>query len=279
MTLTETLKLQHAEVLKLVNGIQEGLEKEDPVVVHRELERLRDALVAHLALEDSRLYPELEQLARDSGSPNVVDVARPHLVGGGDALPDVRQGAPRNAEATAVRAQTALLLLRRRRRRCVPWPSNRTTGSQVAHRSRRPRRRRRRHHDRASSARRSATSSRARSGHHRRERHSARRDDRLVHLVHRDGHGRVIIGQLCEALDYAHRLADENGKPLELVHRDVTPSNVMVTGWVGEAARLRHRAGGDAEHAHPCGDDEGEARLHGAGAAHDAAGASLPRGR
>ena len=35
--------------------------------------------------------------------------------------------------------------------------------------------------------------------------------------------------QLLEALEYAHGLHDESGAPLQLVHRDVTPSNVMVT--------------------------------------------------
>jgi serine/threonine-protein kinase len=35
--------------------------------------------------------------------------------------------------------------------------------------------------------------------------------------------------QLLEALDYAHALTDEKGNSLKLVHRDVTPSNVMVT--------------------------------------------------
>lgn len=35
--------------------------------------------------------------------------------------------------------------------------------------------------------------------------------------------------QLLEALDYAHALTDERGNSLKLVHRDVTPSNVMVT--------------------------------------------------
>lgn len=38
-----------------------------------------------------------------------------------------------------------------------------------------------------------------------------------------------IVAQLCEALAYAHQLADDLGRPLNLVHRDVTPSNVMVT--------------------------------------------------
>jgi serine/threonine-protein kinase len=35
--------------------------------------------------------------------------------------------------------------------------------------------------------------------------------------------------QLLEALEYAHSLNDESGTPLHLVHRDITPSNVMVT--------------------------------------------------
>jgi len=38
-----------------------------------------------------------------------------------------------------------------------------------------------------------------------------------------------LLIQLCEALDYAHTKADEHGQPLLLVHRDVSPSNVIVT--------------------------------------------------
>jgi serine/threonine protein kinase len=37
-----------------------------------------------------------------------------------------------------------------------------------------------------------------------------------------------LLLQLCEALDYAHGKTDDNG-PLGLVHRDVSPSNVLVT--------------------------------------------------
>jgi serine/threonine-protein kinase len=37
-----------------------------------------------------------------------------------------------------------------------------------------------------------------------------------------------IARQCCLALDYAHNLVDEKGVPLEIVHRDVTPSNIMV---------------------------------------------------
>ena len=38
-----------------------------------------------------------------------------------------------------------------------------------------------------------------------------------------------ILLQLCDALDYAHNKADEEGQPLLLVHRDVSPSNILVT--------------------------------------------------
>ena len=39
-----------------------------------------------------------------------------------------------------------------------------------------------------------------------------------------------ILIQLCEALDYAHNLADEQGVPLGIVHRDVSPANIIVSG-------------------------------------------------
>ncbi len=38
-----------------------------------------------------------------------------------------------------------------------------------------------------------------------------------------------LVLQLCEALDYAHTRVDETGSPLGLVHRDVSPSNLLVT--------------------------------------------------
>ena len=38
-----------------------------------------------------------------------------------------------------------------------------------------------------------------------------------------------LLIQACEALEYAHTRTDDNGQPLGLVHRDVSPSNLMVT--------------------------------------------------
>ena len=41
-----------------------------------------------------------------------------------------------------------------------------------------------------------------------------------------------IIGELCVALDYAfHRIDTKTYKPLNLVHQDVTPSNIMISKY------------------------------------------------
>ncbi len=42
-----------------------------------------------------------------------------------------------------------------------------------------------------------------------------------------------IVAQLCNGLHFAHELTDVAGRPLGLVHRDVNPSNVLVT-YAGE---------------------------------------------
>jgi len=39
----------------------------------------------------------------------------------------------------------------------------------------------------------------------------------------------TIIGEACEGLHAAHELRDEQGKPLEVVHRDVSPHNLFVS--------------------------------------------------
>jgi serine/threonine protein kinase len=43
----------------------------------------------------------------------------------------------------------------------------------------------------------------------------------------------LIATEMCEALHYAHTRTDERGKPLNLVHRDVSPENVLIS-WQGE---------------------------------------------
>jgi serine/threonine-protein kinase len=38
-----------------------------------------------------------------------------------------------------------------------------------------------------------------------------------------------IVREVLQALDYAHRATDEHGAPLGIVHRDVSPSNVLIS--------------------------------------------------
>jgi len=42
-----------------------------------------------------------------------------------------------------------------------------------------------------------------------------------------------IVAQICNGLHFAHELTDLQGKPLDLVHRDINPANVIVT-YAGE---------------------------------------------
>jgi eukaryotic-like serine/threonine-protein kinase len=39
-----------------------------------------------------------------------------------------------------------------------------------------------------------------------------------------------ILNQICDALHYAHNLCNAAGQPLGIIHRDVSPSNVIVSG-------------------------------------------------
>jgi eukaryotic-like serine/threonine-protein kinase len=43
----------------------------------------------------------------------------------------------------------------------------------------------------------------------------------------------MIVSQLCNGLHFAHELTDTAGRPLGLVHRDINPSNIIVT-YAGE---------------------------------------------
>jgi serine/threonine protein kinase len=38
-----------------------------------------------------------------------------------------------------------------------------------------------------------------------------------------------IAAEICAALDYAHHKSDDQGRPLNLIHRDVSPSNILVS--------------------------------------------------
>ncbi len=38
-----------------------------------------------------------------------------------------------------------------------------------------------------------------------------------------------IVARVCEGLDYAHALPDRDGRPLGIVHRDVTPANILIS--------------------------------------------------
>jgi serine/threonine protein kinase len=38
-----------------------------------------------------------------------------------------------------------------------------------------------------------------------------------------------VVGQVCAALEYAHRKKDERGQPMQIVHRDVSPQNILIS--------------------------------------------------
>ncbi len=39
----------------------------------------------------------------------------------------------------------------------------------------------------------------------------------------------LIVREVCAALDYAHRKRDERGRPMRIVHRDVSPQNILIS--------------------------------------------------
>jgi len=38
-----------------------------------------------------------------------------------------------------------------------------------------------------------------------------------------------ITSRICSGLDYAHKMADFQGKPLQIIHRDISPQNILIT--------------------------------------------------
>ena len=46
-----------------------------------------------------------------------------------------------------------------------------------------------------------------------------------------------IMSNICSGLDYAHKMKDFEGKPLNIIHRDISPQNIMIT-YEGEVKIL-----------------------------------------
>ena len=47
------------------------------------------------------------------------------------------------------------------------------------------------------------------------------------------GFARRVVAEVCSGLDHAHRFGVAEGTPQEIVHRDVSPRNILI-GWTGE---------------------------------------------
>ncbi|HTN44488.1 MAG TPA: serine/threonine-protein kinase [Nitrospiria bacterium] len=52
---------------------------------------------------------------------------------------------------------------------------------------------------------------------------------KALHLPMSIGHALLIITKVCAGLDYAHRKKDLTGRDLNIVHRDVSPQNILVS--------------------------------------------------
>lgn len=79
--------------------------------------------------------------------------------------------------------------------------------------------------------------------------------ERILDTVHQKGTRALpwpiavrIVANIAEGLDHAHRATDSSGQPLMLVHRDVSPSNIVVS-WDGVAKILDFGIAKAAAHA------------------------------
>lgn len=76
MELIQTLKTQHQHLEQLIAAIDAGFQRADAAEVARQVTALKRTLVAHLELEDKRLYPELISAAESRNEPAQVALAK-----------------------------------------------------------------------------------------------------------------------------------------------------------------------------------------------------------
>jgi hemerythrin-like domain-containing protein len=75
-SLTETLRVQHRNLEELATKLTEALAASQVDEVRAVLNKLAVALTAHLQLEDAKLYPEIEAMARQGQQSSLVTVAQ-----------------------------------------------------------------------------------------------------------------------------------------------------------------------------------------------------------